>query len=107
MRRTCATWLGEQGTRPDVIERILNHAPQGVTRKHYDHSRLEPMVREALQLWADHVDTVVRGKGQRQRPEASASDQAARVSRLKPRYRVRQATLQRSRASSQCESVTA
>jgi integrase len=82
MRRTCATWLGEQGIRPDAIERILNHAPQGVTRKHYDHSRLEPMVREALQLWADHVDAMVRGKGRKRQPEATASDQASSVKRL-------------------------
>ncbi|HEY7552151.1 MAG TPA: site-specific integrase [Hyphomicrobiaceae bacterium] len=107
MRRTCATWLGDQGIRPDVIERILNHAPQGVTRKHYDHSRLEPMVREALQQWADHVDTVVRGKGRRRQPEATASDEASSVSRLMPRYRVRKATPQRLRAASQCGLLTA
>jgi integrase len=106
MRRTCATWLGEQGTRPDVIERILNHQPQGVTRKHYNHSRLEPMVREALQTWADHVDAVVRGKGRRQ-PKATASDQASSVSRVAPRYRVRQATPQRLPSASRCGVATA
>lgn len=101
MRRTCATWLGDQGTRPDVIERILNHAPQGVTRKHYDHSRLEPMVREALQTWADHVEAVVRGRRQ---PDAPASDPASIVRRL-GRFRVRPAMPQRLRAASRSESV--
>jgi integrase len=106
MRRTCATWLGEQGTRPDVIERVLNHQPQGVTRKHYDHSRLEPMVREALQTWADHVDAVVKGKGRRQ-PTETASGQASSVTRLWPRYRVRSAKPQRLRVASRSLSVTA
>ena len=26
-----STWLGEQGVRPDVIDRILNHQPRDVT----------------------------------------------------------------------------
>jgi hypothetical protein len=68
---------------------------------------LEPMVREALQQWADHVDTVVRGKGRRRQPEATASDEASSVSRLMPRYRVRKATPQRLRAASQCGLLTA
>ena len=57
LRRTMATWMGNQGVRPDVIDLALHHLPkaQDVTRRHYNHSRLEPMVRAALQQWADHV----------------------------------------------------
>ena len=36
---------------------MLNHAPkaQDVTRRHYNFAKLEPMVRAALQAWAEHV----------------------------------------------------
>jgi integrase len=55
-RRTIASWLGDLGERPDVISRILAHTPQDITARVYNHSRLDPLVREALQRWADHVD---------------------------------------------------
>ena len=62
-RRCIATWLGEGGVRPDVIDAILNHAPkvQDVTRRHYNHAVLAEPVRSALQSWADHVEAVARG----------------------------------------------
>jgi integrase len=65
-RRCVATWLGERGVRPDVIDAILNHAPkaQDVTRRHYNHAVLAEPVRQALQAWADHVDAVARGASQ-------------------------------------------
>ena len=65
MRRCIATWLGENGERPDVIDRILNHQPRDVTRRHYNHSLMEPQVRRALQLWADHIDELVTGLARR------------------------------------------
>jgi len=55
-RRTISTWLGDRGERSDVIEMILGHAPQGVTRKHYNLSLLLPLVAQALQRWANHLD---------------------------------------------------
>lgn len=66
-RRCIATWLGERGVRPDVIDLILNHAPkvQDVTRRHYNHAVLAEPVRQALQAWADHVEAVGRGEGER------------------------------------------
>ena len=62
LRRTMATWLGDQGTRPDVIDLILNHAPaaQDVTRRHYNFAKLEPMVREALDAWGAYVEREAR-----------------------------------------------
>lgn len=61
LRRTIATWLGEQGERSDVIQAVLNHTPRDITRLHYNHARLTPFVRKAFQRWADHVDRVVAG----------------------------------------------
>jgi integrase len=57
-RRAVATWLGDRGERPDVIEEILGHSPKGVTRLHYNHSRLLPLVADALQRWADHLSSL-------------------------------------------------
>ena len=51
-RRVVSTWLGDRGERPDVIEMI------GATRLHYNHSLLLPLVADALQRWADHLDTL-------------------------------------------------
>ena len=66
LRRAISTGLGEMGFRPDVIDRVLNHAPVGVTRKHYDFSKLLPDVRRALQAWADHIEEVASGSSKRQ-----------------------------------------
>lgn len=55
LRRTMATWLGEQGVRPDVIDRVLNHAARDVTRRHYNFAGMDGLVRSAMQSWADHV----------------------------------------------------
>ncbi len=55
LRKGMSTWLGEVGVRPDVIDRILNHQPRDVTRRHYNFAQMEGLVRQALQSWADHV----------------------------------------------------
>jgi integrase len=55
LRRSISTWLGDNGTRPDVIDLILNHQPRDVTRRHYNLSTMQDLVRAALQVWADHV----------------------------------------------------
>jgi integrase len=59
MRRGISTWLGEQGVRPDVIDRILNHRPRDVTRLHYNFAGMDGLLRSALQMWADHVSRIV------------------------------------------------
>jgi integrase len=66
MRRSMATWMGDQGIRPDVVDLVLNHAPkaQDVTRRHYNFSRLEPMVRAALQQWGDFLEAVATGQAE-------------------------------------------
>jgi integrase len=55
LRRTMATYLGNQGVHPVVLEMILGHAGEGVTRKHYNHAMMTEQVRQAMQLWADNV----------------------------------------------------
>jgi integrase len=59
LRRSCATRLGDFGTPDEVVERILNHAPTGVSRKHYNHSRHTEAMREALENWAEELQRIV------------------------------------------------
>lgn len=59
MRRCIATWCGDQGIRPDVIDRILSHRPRDVTGRHYNFAGMAPLLREALQAWDDHVAGIV------------------------------------------------
>lgn len=54
-RRSIATNLSLNGIPPHVIEIVLNHASQGVTRKHYNLATYESDQREALNLWAKIV----------------------------------------------------
>ena len=60
LRRTCATWLGNQGAHPVVIEIILGHVGEGVTRRHYNHAQMADQVRTAMQQWADFVEQLTR-----------------------------------------------
>lgn len=61
MRRAIATWCGNTGVRPDVVDRVLNHKPRDVTRVHYNHSTLDTLVRQALTAWANHVEALASG----------------------------------------------
>jgi hypothetical protein len=60
LRRTCATQLGELGVMPSVIELALNHVSgtrAGIAGV-YNRSKQADAVREGLQRWADHLDTI-------------------------------------------------
>jgi integrase len=62
LRRTCASGLAKLEVGVAVIEQILNHrggSLAGVAGVYIRH-RFEKEKREALQLWADHVDQMVR-----------------------------------------------
>lgn len=59
LRRTCATGLGELEVTDEVIERILNHAPRTVTRRHYNHAKQLEAVRQALIAWDARVMAIV------------------------------------------------
>jgi integrase len=56
LRRTLRTFLGEQGIPDEVADRVLNHARPGVGNQHYNHAKMLPQVRGALELWASHVE---------------------------------------------------
>lgn len=61
LRRTAASGLARAGVAPEVIGRVLNHAPgglEGVTAV-YNRYGYEPEKRRALAAWADHVAGLV------------------------------------------------
>ena len=60
LRKTVATRLGDLGVGDDVVGRLLAHAPQSVTRRHYNHSARLAEQRAALEAWAAHVGRLVR-----------------------------------------------
>ena len=62
LRRTCATYMGDLGVLPHVIEQTLNHvsgAKAGVAGV-YNRSKMTDAVREGLQNWADHIDQIIK-----------------------------------------------
>jgi integrase len=61
LRRTASTGMGQIGVLPHVIEAVINHASgykRGVAGI-YNRAKYEPEVRAALELWADHVTSIV------------------------------------------------
>lgn len=58
-RKAINTWMAEQGVSYDVRTRVLHHATPDVTSRNYDFSILDGPMRQALQMWADHIDKVV------------------------------------------------
>jgi integrase len=78
LRRTMATRLGDMGVPEEIIARVLNHAPQTVTRRHYNFAlHAEPM-RRALTAWAEQLQRIVlagAADGRRSR-QASPTDRA-------------------------------
>lgn len=62
LRRAVVTYLGDNTSTPSrVLDMILHHTADDVTGEHYDMSKRERQLREAWQLWADHVEEVVNG----------------------------------------------
>jgi len=59
LRRTMATRMGDLGVRPDVIERCLNHRPEGIAAV-YQRSDLMPERRAAFVAWGDKLDALMR-----------------------------------------------
>jgi integrase len=67
LRRTSATWLGELGVDPHVIEAALGHAdliPSKVAGI-YNRARYVPQVAAALQQLADFYDTIRFGEAEK------------------------------------------
>jgi integrase len=61
MRKALATWAGDGGIQPHVVDYILHHAAKTTTGAHYDFSTMDLLVRPALQAWADHVEAAAAG----------------------------------------------
>lgn len=62
LRRTAATHMVRLGISEIVVSRVLNHAVQGVTGKHYALHSYAPEKRHALDTWAAEVDRAVNGE---------------------------------------------
>jgi len=60
LRRTAATWMGEQLAPDRVIRRILNHTEQGVTAV-YQRARVQAHARDWWERWADHLSALSLG----------------------------------------------
>jgi hypothetical protein len=62
LRRTFATVHGELGTRPEILKALLNHTPQEITERVYNHAlKLEPR-RKAMQIWCEWLHRVTAGQ---------------------------------------------
>jgi integrase len=61
LRRTVRTGLGRLGVAPHIAEAVLNHLPAKLVRT-YDKNRYEPEKRQALNLWASHIEALIAGK---------------------------------------------
>lgn len=61
LRRTAATHLQRLGIGTDLIGRILNHAPEGITATVYGLHDYETEKRAALEAWAEEVGRLARG----------------------------------------------
>jgi len=55
LRRTAATHMVRLGTRVEVVARVLNHSPQGITARVYALHTYEPEKRQALDGWANEL----------------------------------------------------
>jgi hypothetical protein len=60
LRRTVDTGLARLGIPEDVQKRVLNHAPQGVTAKHYNRHAYEAEKRHALKKGSAHIEAVTK-----------------------------------------------
>jgi integrase len=62
LRRTAATHMVRLGVSEDIVGRVLNHAPKGVTAKVYALHTYAPEKRSALDRWAAELMRAVEGK---------------------------------------------
>jgi integrase len=59
-RRTLITRLPDLGIEPFIGHKIANHVLSGVFA-HYNHNSYEDQRKAALEIWADRLETLVRG----------------------------------------------
>lgn len=63
LRRSAATHMVRLGVLEEVVGRVLNHAPKGVTAKVYALHTYAPEKRSALDRWAAELMRAVSGEG--------------------------------------------
>ncbi len=61
LRRTCSTKLGEMLVPSNLIDRIINHKPYGITDRVYNKYEYLKEKREALDAWGATVARIVSG----------------------------------------------
>jgi integrase len=62
LRTTASTHLARLGFLKEIRSRVLNHAVEGVTDRHYTPYDFAPQKRQALEAWAAEVDRAVTGE---------------------------------------------
>lgn len=62
LRRSAATHMVRLGVLEDVVGRVLNHAPKGVTAKVYALHKYAPEKRNALDRWAAELMRAIEGE---------------------------------------------
>jgi integrase len=67
IRRSVVTGMCDIGVMPHVVEQVVNHVSghKGGVAGIYNRSSYEREVRNALEMWADHVRAFVSGKGRK------------------------------------------
>ena len=63
LRKTCATWLGDEGFLNDAIGLLLNHRSgksSSVTAKHYNNSQHMKIKRELVLAWSAYLDKLLQ-----------------------------------------------
>src|SRR5690606_10008026 len=63
LRRTLRTHITRTGCSREIAERLLNHRVAGQVEARYDRHDYFAEKREALQAWANFIDSEVRHKG--------------------------------------------
>lgn len=63
IRHVTESKFAELKVPPHIRDLLFDHAPQRGTGKDYDHHEYHEEMREALELWADHVQKIVAPKG--------------------------------------------
>jgi len=63
LRRTVSSHMARLGIAKDIRGRVLNHAAQGVTDRHYTPYDFQAEKRSALDRWAAEVVRAISGKG--------------------------------------------
>jgi integrase len=63
LRRTVATWMAEHGVEPHIVEAVLNHfdGHKAGDAGTYNRAPYAKQIRNALAIWADHVQSIIGG----------------------------------------------